>query len=599
MKMNKALSGSTRHYFWQGRGPIALMIVLALSCTSSSQAQETALPVQLASLTAAPTSSPVEAPTTLFAPTEPVEAPTMQTGTEPTMPSDLPFQLLSPSDVEMTIGGIFLPLSNAAISIIEELTSDTIWDTIFAVLGEDQIDSLSVGVHVTSPVSRKLRGGTRNLAETKLTLDVVILIQSLITDHNTDRYIYGAFNETTTFIDELKGSGDAAFANVDSVSVAPLTDGNVQGRTEDPNEDSRNGNQDNTITIVVSVVVVIAAIGIGLAAFFFFRRRSSNKGKESHKGRESHHESSHGTGSLPHSMSSDDSVEIQVNKDMGCEISTLGDFSTIPEHQAVATTDMLGKMEEDLSFYDYVLNKTGNDAIEHNSTNELVRIEDFSSFGDYDAFKKSGNGTIKTNTTNKNSKTNTTNIKPAVLEPIVDDYSSSDGEYDLQTSFCSCAYTASMADTNDSKPTTLSSMTCDGDLDTQVFLEDDTNTFEVEVPPGLLGLVLVDSDKGVPVVHLVKDSSPLTGKVQPGDRLVGVDGKDVTLMWATDVSCLVAKKKNQTRRLLFSKPRENQLNAPNTAERTTTNPLKRALVVAKSFNTGTDSDYDADKEYVA
>lgn len=510
-----------------------------------------------------------------------------------TLFSDLPIQLLSASNVEMTIGGTILPLSKAATRIVEERTSETIAGAIIAVLGEDQIDSLLVDVNIISPVSRKLRARARNLAETKLTLDVVILIQSLIENHFMDRYIYGAFNEnneTARFIGELKGSGDAAFANVDSVSVAPLADDNVQGRTEDPNSDTTNANQDIAITTVVSVVVIIAAVGIGIAAFFFFKGRSSNKGKEIH------HESLDGTGSSPHSISSDDSVEIHVNNDMGCEISSLGDFSSIPEHQAVGTTNIHGRIEEDdASFYEFVVKNTDNGAVEHKTTNELGKIEDYSSFGDYDAFKTSGYGTIKPK------KTTTLfqpNIKPTVPEPIGDHDLSSDGELYFQKSFCGGSNTSSMADTNDYKPTTLSSAIDDGTLDTQVFLEDDINSFEVKVPPGLLGLVLIDSDKGVTAVHLVKDSSPLAGRVQTGDRLVSVDGKDVTLMSATDVSVLVAaKKKNQSRRLLFVRPLENQRSVPK-MERDTTNPLKRGQR-PRLFDTGTDFVYDSDKEYVA
>jgi hypothetical protein len=584
MNINKALTGSIRHYTWQGRGPIALMMILALSYTSSSQAQETALPVQLASLTAAPTSSPDEAPTTLFAP---------QTGAETTMPSDLPLQLLSAFDVEMTIGDIILPLSKAAKSIIEELISETIADAIVAVLGEDHIDSLLVDVKLISPVSRKLRERPRKLEETKLRLDVVILIQSLIEDHFIDRYICGAFNEnneTAMFIDKLKGSGDAAFAKVDFVSVSPLTDGNVEGRTEDPNSDITNGNHDRSITIILSGVVVVAAVGIGIAAFFFFKRRSSIKGKGIHHG------SSDGTRSSPHSISSDVSVEIQVNMDTSCQMSSLGDISTIPEHQAVGTTNIHGRIEEDdASFYDCDTIKTDNETVEHNTTNEPGKIEDFSfAFGDYYGFKKGGNGTIKPKKTTKLFKPN---IKPTVPDPILDEHLSSDGEFDFHTSFCGGANSSSMAETNDSKPTTLSSVTDDGTLETQVFCEDESISFEVKVPPGLLGLVLFDSDQGVPAIHVVKDSSPLAGKVHRGDRLVSVDGKDVTLMWATEVSCLVAKKKNQSRRLLFARPLDKQRNVPK-MERKTSNPLKRAQS-PRLLDTGTDIECDSNKEYVA
>jgi hypothetical protein len=77
-----------------------------------------------------------------------------------------------------------------------------------------------------------------------------------------------------------------------------------------------------------------------------------------------------------------------------------------------------------------------------------------------------------------------------------------------------------------------------------------------------------------------------------------VDGKDVTLMSATEVSFLVAaKKENQSRRLLFVRPLENQRSVPK-MKRDTTNPLKQGQR-PKLFDTGTDFEYDTDEEYVA
>ena len=149
-----------------------------------------------------------------------------------------------------------------------------------------------------------------------------------------------------------------------------------------------------------------------------------------------------------------------------------------------------------------------------------------------------------------------------------------------------------MVDTKISKATMKSSVSNDDILDTLVFLEDDIDSFEIEVPPGLLGLVLVDSDQGVPAIHMIKSSSPLAGQVQKGDRLVGVDGKNVSLMWATDVSRLVAKKQNKTRRLLFSRPLGNPFEASGIQPKKT-NLLKRSLLKSP------EAEPDAETEYVA
>lgn len=77
--------------------------------------------------------------------------------------------------------------------------------------------------------------------------------------------------------------------------------------------------------------------------------------------------------------------------------------------------------------------------------------------------------------------------------------------------------------------------------------------YTVEAPPGMLGMVLETSAlDGTPSVYGIKNTSPLASDVQVGDRLVDIDGLDVSEMDATAVSRLIAgKKKNQYRRLVF------------------------------------------------
>lgn len=81
------------------------------------------------------------------------------------------------------------------------------------------------------------------------------------------------------------------------------------------------------------------------------------------------------------------------------------------------------------------------------------------------------------------------------------------------------------------------------------------NQFDVAAPPGLLGLVLETASDGVPTVHAIKPTSPLASQVRVGDRLLSVDGEDVTVMLASDVSRLIAAKKdNGIRRFIFARP---------------------------------------------
>ena len=78
--------------------------------------------------------------------------------------------------------------------------------------------------------------------------------------------------------------------------------------------------------------------------------------------------------------------------------------------------------------------------------------------------------------------------------------------------------------------------------------------FEVDACPGMLGLVLETSQDGVPIVHAIKPSSSLITEVKVGDRLWSVDGENVTFMFASDVSRLIASKQNNdVRRFVFTR----------------------------------------------
>lgn len=65
---------------------------------------------------------------------------------------------------------------------------------------------------------------------------------------------------------------------------------------------------------------------------------------------------------------------------------------------------------------------------------------------------------------------------------------------------------------------------------------------DVYAPAGKLGVVIDTPNDGAPIVHAVKDSSPIATKIQVGDRLVAVDDQDVRTMTAIQVSKLISKK---------------------------------------------------------
>jgi len=91
----------------------------------------------------------------------------------------------------------------------------------------------------------------------------------------------------------------------------------------------------------------------------------------------------------------------------------------------------------------------------------------------------------------------------------------------------------------------------DASFEQQFGFEAVEQRFEVTVPAGKLGMVIDTPNGGVPVVHAIKAESCLASKVKVGDRLVAVDGDDVTAMTAVQVSKLISLKSDQERMLAF------------------------------------------------
>jgi hypothetical protein len=79
--------------------------------------------------------------------------------------------------------------------------------------------------------------------------------------------------------------------------------------------------------------------------------------------------------------------------------------------------------------------------------------------------------------------------------------------------------------------------------------------FEVLAPAGVLGLILETNEDGVPTINNIKPASVLANQVEIGDRLLSVDGIDVSVMLASDVSRLIASRKEApVRKFVFARP---------------------------------------------
>ena len=65
----------------------------------------------------------------------------------------------------------------------------------------------------------------------------------------------------------------------------------------------------------------------------------------------------------------------------------------------------------------------------------------------------------------------------------------------------------------------------------------------VIAPPGKLGIILANkADSKGTVVSGVRTSSVLAEKISPGDRIIAIDGEDVSLMTVSEITTIMARK---------------------------------------------------------
>lgn len=85
----------------------------------------------------------------------------------------------------------------------------------------------------------------------------------------------------------------------------------------------------------------------------------------------------------------------------------------------------------------------------------------------------------------------------------------------------------------------------------QAFDDDPEELLDIFAPEGKLGVVIdTPDDYSAPVVHAIKDTSPIADKIQVGDKIVALDDEDVRAMTAIEVSKLISRKSNNVSRKL-------------------------------------------------
>lgn len=73
---------------------------------------------------------------------------------------------------------------------------------------------------------------------------------------------------------------------------------------------------------------------------------------------------------------------------------------------------------------------------------------------------------------------------------------------------------------------------------------------DIFAPAGKLGVVIDTPDTGAPVVHAIKETSPIADKLQVGDKLIAVDDESVRNFSAIKVSKLISRKSTNSARKL-------------------------------------------------
>jgi hypothetical protein len=69
-------------------------------------------------------------------------------------------------------------------------------------------------------------------------------------------------------------------------------------------------------------------------------------------------------------------------------------------------------------------------------------------------------------------------------------------------------------------------------------------------PPGKLG-VAIDTVNGKPVVHRVRDDSPVSGVLRKYDLIIAIDDVNTSSMTAADVTSLMAKRMGANRKITY------------------------------------------------
>lgn len=432
------------------------------------------------------------------------------------------------------------PLNEESGRAWAEITGIHLADEIKEVIGYELVDAVEISIAIVSQdppfSSRRALTSTRdsNVAgdvlqrdlqvEQKITFDAVLLIQSVVEDHDVNRYIVGAFNsdpESALYLATLKDTGDGAFLDASAVSVSPAVS---VSHVEASGSDSDGGG----VNIGVIVGAVLAGVCmIALVAFFLYIQTRKSDGTPA-------------GGARKKSVSA-------MKTDAKAKANPL-----THHHPSGTASDV-----DDDSFFGSL----------NNSITPSTCDDEESLYTESDAKPKAS--VMKSRFPPGIPGDNVNDSIFGCLDIITPDAGDDEDDVSLLTS---SAFTASTGDFDYESAYQATASVVTGSLAQSEFTSQSgfvQNTvssnltgkkipltkFQVQAPAGKLGLVLDTCEDGTPVVDEIGSSSPLAGQVQVGDRLLSLDGQDVTTMIATTVARLIASKKNnRLRQFTFARP---------------------------------------------
>lgn len=381
----------------------------------------------------------------------------------------------------------------------ETITAAYLFNTIMASDLQPPLLYLKVNTNIASQsviTTANNNNGTRRWLQSatlnplKIAMDVELDYRTQNLDFNASTAISNAFNsnqDRNAYLQTLRNTGDPIFANLQTVQV--FVDG-----VSPPGDTT--SNPQSKIWVIVGSSLGGSIVAIGLGYFGYTRFKTTTTRDED-----------------------DEDVDGII----------LPQFSTdCSQNKPGYSTEILVERQDDVS--------TLGDPVVYGgmmtSGAESERDERTASVGeDFDYLLNLGGQWIDGDSSGRTRMMSTDSL------PVTRQSSSQSGSLSLSKAGMGHIPTSLFAD--------------DSSFEQQFREEQEEEKYEIEVPPGRLGMVIDTPNGGIPVVHALKSESVLFNKVKVGDRLIYVDEDDVTNMTALQVSKLISLRSEQKRQLVF------------------------------------------------